>query len=148
MENELEERALELAAEMVKDPAKLRGILLGVSAQLDEAQAAIREMRPKADLIDMIMQSKGWEDMATIAKLLGRPGYGRNTIFAILRDRGIFRTNANNEPYQEYVNRGYFKIVEQHWENPQTGETMISKKTVVSQKGLAFIKRVLDEVAE
>lgn len=99
--------------------------------------------RPKVEFAEAVQQSKDYEEMSTVAKLLGVKGFGRNNIFGVLRERKILR--GNNEPYQRYVERGYFKVVEQTWMNKQTGETMISKKTVASQRGIDFIRRILAE---
>jgi len=48
----------------------------------------------------------------------------------------------NNRPYQEFIDRGYFRVIEQKWTTPE-GETKISIKTLVYQKGLDFIRRQL-----
>jgi hypothetical protein len=44
------------------------------------------------------------------------------------------------------VERGYFKTIEQVFENPY-GETMINRKTMVSQRGVDFIRRLIAEAA-
>jgi anti-repressor protein len=112
--------------------------------KLRQKEAEIEALIPKADFADAVMQSDDWSEMTSVAKLLARKGWGRNNTFALLRERSILR--YNNEPYQQYVERGYFKVVEQHFQNPQTGETLISKKTVVSQRGIDFVRRLIDEV--
>lgn len=47
----------------------------------------------------------------------------------------------NNLPYQSYVNQGYFKVVENHYEYPQ-GYINVNLKTVVFQKGVDFIRKL------
>ena len=103
----------------------------------------IEALLPKAEFFDVVTQSDDWVEMSAAVKLLGIKGWGRNNTFQFLRDRGVLR--HNNEPYQQYVDRGYFKIVEQHFSNPQTGETMVNRKPVVSQKGIDFIRRIIME---
>ena len=46
------------------------------------------------------------------AKMISKKGYviGRNKLFEWLRDNGYLR--SNNEPYQEYIDRGYFEVSE------------------------------------
>ena len=118
-------------------------VIAAYSAKVAKLQGEIDSMAPLVDFAETVMQSDDWSEMSTVSKLVGRKGWGRNNVFGLLRDRGVLR--YNNEPYQSYVERGYFKVVEQHWQNPNTGETMVSKKTVVSQRGIDFIRRMIDE---
>lgn len=147
MSNDLFDAQVEAAAErriaeMLEDPSQLRAVLTKTVAQLDAAKSELKEARPLIDFAETVMQTSDWSEMSTVAKLIGRKTWGRNNIFELLRERKILR--RNNEPYQSYVERGYFKVVEQHWDNKQTGETMVSKKTVVSQRGIDFIRRMLE----
>jgi len=122
-------------------------VIAAYAKKLQQTQQSMdymrKELEPKADFYDTVTQSEDWCEMSQVSKLIGYKGWGRNKVFQFLRDRGILR--YNNEPYQNYVERGYFKLVEQHFENPQTGETMINKKPVVSQKGIDFIRRLISE---
>jgi anti-repressor protein len=98
------------------------------------------ELKPKAAFFDAVANSKDAIEIGQAAKVLNF-GKGRNTLFAILRDEKILRDN--NEPYQEYCDRGYFRMIEQKYTKPG-GETHISIKTLVYQRGLDYIKKVLD----
>ena len=60
----------------------------------------------------------------------------------ILRDKYILR--LNNSPYQAYVDKGYFKIVEETYVTKS--EVRVGLKTVVSQKGVDFIISMLTDV--
>lgn len=105
--------------------------------KLLEQQKAV--MAPKADFYDTVVQSPDAVDMAVAAKTLNM-GIGRNTIFKILRDKGILQNN--NIPYQAYVDRGYFRCIESKYTAPD-GTQRISIKTVVLQKGLDYIRKIL-----
>ena len=48
-----------------------------------------------------------------------------------------------NEPYQYFVDKGYFRQVESKWEHD--GTIHINLKTVVFQKGLDFIRKLVLE---
>ena len=118
-----------------------------IATALIEAQKLIESkdeqialMKPKAEFFDAVSDSKTAIEMSQAAKVLNY-GKGRNKLFAILREEKILRDN--NEPYQEYVDRGYFRVVEQKYTKPD-GTTCISIKTLVYQKGLGYIKKVLD----
>lgn len=98
-------------------------------------------MQPKADFFDAVTDSKDAIDIGTAAKVLAIPGVGRNTLFHRLREKGILM--SNNQPYQQYVDRGYFRIIEQKY-NKADGSTNISIKTLVYQKGLDFIRKIME----
>ena len=65
---------------------------------------------------------------------------GRNRIFQLLREKEIL--NNSNQPYQQFVDRGYFRVIESKFTLPD-GTTRINLKTVVFQKGLDFIRSVV-----
>ena len=77
-------------------------------------------------------------DMTEVSKVLNAKGMGRNKLFKLLRDRKILR--YNNTPYQEFVDRGYFKIIEQ---TDRKDPTHIYLKTVVFQKGVDYIRKLV-----
>ncbi len=102
----------------------------------------IADMQPKADFYDSVADSKTAIPIGDVAKILGIKGIGRNKLFAILRDRKVLM--SNNAPYQCYIDRGYFRVVECKYNN-MYGETMISIKTLVYQKGVDWIRKMLME---
>ena len=106
-----------------------------------EYKAIIEEQRPKVEFYDCVTESKDTIDMGEVAKILNC-GLGRNKIFEILRNKNIL--NKHNQPYQRYVDLGYFKIVENKYPLPD-GSVKIGLKTVVFQKGLDFIRNVLSK---
>lgn len=115
-------------------------------ALADKAEQAERlmieneEMKPKAEFFDAVTDSKDAIPMANVAKVLGFKGIGRNNLFKILREEKILQ--PNNIPYQEYIDREYFRVVEQRYDKPY-GEVGINIKTLVFQKGIDFIRKLL-----
>jgi phage antirepressor YoqD-like protein len=103
------------------------------------AEHKILELKPKADFYDTVTGSKDSIDIGTVAKVLNF-GKGRNTLFKILREHKILM--ANNVPYQEFCDRGYFRVIESTF-TKSNGDTCISYKTVVFQRGIDFIRRFL-----
>lgn len=97
------------------------------------------EMKPKAEFYDDVTGSDDTIDIKQVAKVLNIPKMGRNKLFAFLRDKHIL--NNKNEPYQCFVDRGYFRQIESKWEHE--GTTHINLKTVVFQKGLDYIRALL-----
>lgn len=51
---------------------------------------------------------------------------------------------SNNIPYQKYIDSGYFRVIEQKYTKPD-GTVCINIKTLVYQKGLDFIRKLLKE---
>jgi len=100
----------------------------------------VAEQAPKVEFFNDVAGSADTIDMKEVAKILNIKGIGRNKLFEILREKKIL--DGNNQPYQEYVDRGYFRIIESRFTLP-TGEIKISLKTVVFQKGLDYIRKVL-----
>lgn len=96
-------------------------------------------MKPKEEFFDAVTDSKDAIEMKDVAKVLDM-GIGRNKLFKFLRERNVLMNN--NTPYQEYVDRGYFRVIEQKY-NRGYGETGINIKTLVFQKGVDYIRKLL-----
>ena len=114
--------------------------LIEAQKMLDQKDEQIQLMKPKAEFFDAVADSKTAIEMSQAAKVLNY-GKGRNTLFAILRAEKILRDN--NEPYQEFIDRGYFRSIEQKYTKPD-GTTCISIKTLIYQKGLDYIRKILE----
>jgi Rha family phage regulatory protein len=96
---------------------------------------------PKAVLMDKVLDSESLVDIGQAAKILELP-YGRNRLFARLKQDGIFFRNRN-EPRQEFIDRGYFRLKEVYLDHLE--QTRI--KVLVTQKGLDFLARHLEVIA-
>lgn len=104
-------------------------------------QAKIEEDKPKVEFFDAVADSKDAISIGEVAKTLNM-GIGRNRLFEILRNKSILQ--ADNIPYQKYIDAGCFRVIEQKYTRPD-GETHISLKTLVYQKGLNYIRRVVEQ---
>lgn len=113
---------------------------------IQEQKETMLEMKPKAEFYDAVTESDDWFEMSAAVKLLSMKGFGRNKVFDILRRQKILRPDAHNEPYQEYIDRGYFRTIMEKWEF--RGETKIYRKTLVSAKGVDYIYKILKEINE
>lgn len=99
----------------------------------------LEEAKPKIEFYDAVTGSSDTIDMRTVATVLNL-GVGRNAIFEILRDCKIL--DRRNIPYQTYIDRGYFRTVESSYTKPD-GTNCVNIKTVVFQKGLDFIRKII-----
>ena len=110
-----------------------------------EKQELIEIQKPKADFYDIVTTSNDTIDFKQVAKVLNYKNIGRNNLMKFLREKGIL--NYRNEPYQKYVNLGYFKSIEIKFID-NFGNVRINVKTVVFQKGVDFINKLLDKEYE
>lgn len=110
-----------------------------LALEVEKQQEQLQIMKPKAEFFDAVTGSKDAIDIGTSAKVLGL-GIGRNKLFEFLRNEGILM--KGNIPTQSYIDRGWFRVIEQKYEKPD-GSTHISIKTVVYQKGLDGIRKLI-----
>lgn len=104
-------------------------------------QAKVEEDRPKVEFYNDVTGSGDAIEIGEVAKLLDM-GVGRNKLFSILREEKILM--RDNIPYQEFVDRGYFEVIETRYQRPN-GDVGINLKTLVFQKGVDYIRKVLNE---
>lgn len=100
----------------------------------------IRALEPKAEFFDAVADSKDAISLAEAAKVLDL-GIGRNKLFEFLRTERVLQ--SDNQPYQRYVDAGYFRTIEQKY--TVGDEVRINIKTLVYQKGLDFIRKKYNE---
>ncbi len=101
-----------------------------------------KESKEKVEFYNAVAADDSLIEMSAVAKILNFKNMGRNKLFNFAREKGILR--SSNEPYQEFVDRGYFKVIEQIIEMRE-GETMINRKTMVTNKGIDYIRKILVE---
>lgn len=109
--------------------------------KIEAQQKLLTEQKPKVEFFDAVAESKSAVSMNEVAKCLAVPGMGRNNLFKFLRGNKVLMDN--NLPYQEYIDRGYFRVIEQKWTG-KDGMPQISYKTLVYQKGLDFIRKAIE----
>lgn len=107
--------------------------------QIEQKDAKIAKIQPRADFADKAFAMEGKCDIGQAAKILGLP-FGRNTLFKKLREAGVFFANRN-EPKQKYIDAGYFEMKERPIprENHPGFVVMV---VLCTQKGLAYINHL------
>ena len=107
---------------------------------IDSLQDKVTALLPKAKAHDHFLAATNAQTMNVAAKSLG---IGRNKLFEFLRHRKLLM--RNNLPYQEYLGRGYFEVIEK---TIDMGTGVINKpQTLVTAKGVDYIGRMLKEGA-
>ena len=107
---------------------------------ISQKDRKIEEMKPKAEFFDAVADSKTAISMNEVAKVLNIKGYGRNKLFEYLRDNKVL--DRWNVPYQKYVDNGWFRVIEQHYQ--KNGEPIVTTKTLVYQKGVDGIRKMIE----
>ena len=102
----------------------------------------VTENKPKIEFYEAVTGSSDTFDLGTVAKVINKKGYGRNNLFQFLRDKKVLMNN--NQPYQTYIDREYFRIVETKFTKP-SGDISINIKTLVYQKGVDYINKLLNK---
>ena len=123
-------------------PGTYKEALIQLLAKVEENEKLTlenSEMKPKADFFDAVADSKSAIQMADVSKVLAIPGYGRNNLFEFLRNEKVL--DRYNVPYQRYVDMGWFRVVEQKY--MKNGEVNVSTKTLVYQKGVDGIRKLI-----
>ncbi len=111
---------------------------------IEELQNKVSRLEPAANFAYQLCSSKDTIEIGECAKVLNK-NIGRNRLFEFLRNSSVLQ--SNNIPYQKYIDAGYFRVIESKYVTPN-GETKISLKTVVFQKGVAYINKLLSKAVE
>jgi anti-repressor protein len=136
---------------LLNDPAAMRGLLLTYTekvlalesavteerARADQAEKTVEVIKPKAEFHDAVTEAVNCQTVQEIAKVLGT---GQNRLFSMLRDHGLLM--HDNQPYQKYIEAGYFRTVEKEYKDKR-GERHTYVQTLVTGKGLSYIQRKL-----
>lgn len=114
---------------------------LRLAAQLaEEKQQAIETIKEKDKLIVAVADLNiraGDVSVSEFSKNLAIKGLGQNNLYKWLKGRGFLQ--QNNQPYQQYVARGYF--VMKPYEEKIKGE--VRYKTMITPRGTAWLSKML-----
>ncbi len=108
------------------------------------AEQTIEEQKPLVDFANQVSDTTNLIDMKTMAKLLkdNNINIGRNRLFEFLRIKKILM--KDNQPYQQYIDAGYFKVNEYTYTN-SFGQTKTNRQTFVTGKGQLYITKKVKE---
>ncbi|WP_330544480.1 phage regulatory protein/antirepressor Ant [Aeromonas hydrophila] len=104
----------------------------------EQALFQIEYQKPKVEFFNEVADATGLMDMGIIAKQLG---YGRNTFFKMLRQKHVLQSGKfkNNQPYQQYIDSGYFVV-----KLSGASDGFIAQ-TFVTPKGLTWLHKKAKE---
>lgn len=123
---------------MLADPDTMIAALQKLKAEQEARRLAEQQLAlaaPKVEGYNRLMASGDCISIGKLAKMLGT---GQNRLFAFLRGQRVLMDD--NTPYQQHIDAGRFKVIEQTWGNG--AEPHISHKTLVTPKGQDYIRRI------
>lgn len=110
---------------------------------IEEQSEKILELEPKGQFADTLINTEKWMDFKKVAKELNFIGMGRNNLLEFLRIEGkLMQTPNHNEPYQEYVNKGYFKLIPVPYVK-KNGVSGLREQPVCSMAGMEYVEKLL-----
>ena len=110
------------------------------TVELQRAQEQIAIQAPKADFADRVAGADKGVLLGNFAKAAG---IGPKKIFTILREMQILMKGGNrhNLPYQQYLDQGYFEVIEKPYEI--NGETRLAFSPTITGKGQQWLTHKL-----
>lgn len=111
------------------------------SETIKKQKEKIKSDAEKVDFYDAVVHSKRAISMEKAAKILNFKDIGRNNLFKFLRLEKVL--TIENLPRQIYIESKYFNVIEKGY--VLNGVWNVAHQTVVFQKGLDFIRKLLTE---
>ena len=121
-------------------PQTLSEALLLASKQAETIEIQGETIKKKDEVILAVADlniKAGDVSIGDFAKNLAIDGLGRNNMYIYLRGRGFLM--LNNEPYQQYVERGYMK--RKPYDEAYGGE--VKYKTVLTPRGTVWLAKII-----
>ncbi len=128
--------------ELLDNPDLLLDVISKLKVEREEKLAAQKQLAyqaPKVDAYNTMLDSKNAMYIREVAKLLNSPEWGERRLFRFLKNAGVLM--ENNEPYQKYIDRGYFRVVARTYK--VYDEVRTGKTTLVLPKGIDYILKLI-----
>lgn len=123
----------------IREAAILDARNRALEAAKRELTAEVEQAQPKVASYEQLMEAEGTYSFAEAAKMLPVP-LGQNRLYDLLRESGMILP-GKREPYQQYVDRGYFEL-RAHTYMSNHGPVATSTPRI-TPKGLEYIRRVV-----
>lgn len=126
----------------IEDPIERAKRWIEEQEEKKALKVKIEAQKPLVEYAEHIQASDDSIDMKSMAKIASKRGIkiGRNKLFSFLRCHKIL--DSDNIPYANYMNRGWFEVVENTY-MLANGEEKITKTTRVTPKGQIGIVKQL-----
>ena len=105
-------------------------VIQNMQSKIADQQKQLEEQKPKVEFAEKIVNTGNGVSIGDFAKTIG---LGQNKLFDWLRKNKYLM--SNNIPYQQYIDNGYFKVIE--WVLEKKNEAKF--KTLITGKGQEYI---------
>lgn len=105
-------------------------VIQNMQSKIADQQKQLKEQKPKVEFAEKIVNTGNGVSIGDFAKSIN---YGQNKLFEWLRKNKYLM--SNNIPYQQYIDNGYFKVIE--WVLESKNEARF--KTLITGKGQEYI---------
>ena len=140
----LQSRQIDSVSTELEENQIIASAMAILQARNEELKKQNEKLLPAANFAYQLCSSKDTIEIGECAKVLNK-NIRRNRLFEFLRNSNVLQ--SNNIPYQKYIDAGYFRVIESKYVTPN-GKAKISLKTVVFQKGVAYINKLLSKAVE
>lgn len=120
----------------LNDPHALRAALLGYTEKVLALETKVAADAPKVAFAEVIRAMDGVCHIGDFCKTMR---IGRNRLFRKMKADKILM--ENRMPYQKYIDKGYFSVIEQKPYTNSKGETHVTFTTMVTGAGQVFLAR-------
>lgn len=120
----------------LNDPHALRAALLGYTEKVLQLETKVAADAPKVAFAEVIRSMDGVCHIGEFCKTMR---IGRNRMFKRMKEDKILM--ASRMPYQKYIDKGYFSVIEQTPYTNSKGETHTTFTTMVTGAGQVFLAR-------
>lgn len=132
----------------IADPDFFIGLMTQLKKEREEKrllEQKIEEDKPFTEHGRCVADASNCIDFNEFAKITHKDfELGRNKLFALLREKGIL--NAENIPYQKYINAGLFKVIQTKKESQYGVKTFA--KTIITGKGQCQLFKLLKKLSD
>lgn len=128
--------------ELLDNPDLLLDVVARLKQEKDARLAVEKQLEvqaPKIEAYNTLMDSKQALYIGDVAKLLNSKEWGQKRLFVFLRNAGVL--TKDNLPYQEYINKQYFRVVTRTY--TVHDEIRNSMTTLVMPKGIDYILNLI-----
>lgn len=121
-----------------KELSRLEILTLALEAEKKvlELEEKIEIDKPKVEFAEQLLSATNSLDFGTSCKAMNLP-FGRNKMFEICRKLNLIM--HNNQPYQSFIDQGYFTLLETSYINTKSGDRVLTTKTMITSKGQAWL---------
>lgn len=125
------------------DDVKL-AMTMDLKKQNEELRNELDKVKPLAEKYNVFLDANGLTTVEQFSKNLSIKKLGRNNMYKWLRDCKYLM--GNNIPYQNYIDREYFKLKPNGFHKDFNNECVQDYKTMITSKGVdLLLKKLIKE---